>query len=57
MARPQWKTQAGDLGTIAEREYFELALFAQDTDSGKLTFSIIGGSLPRGLKLVTPVAP
>lgn len=56
MARPKWITKAGDLGIIAEREFYNLRLDAIDPDSpdsSRLTYSIVGGNLPRGLSLKT----
>lgn len=46
----KWITPAGDLGTILERRPFELALEAI-TDQEQVTFSLLSGELPRGLRL------
>jgi hypothetical protein len=45
-----WITPAGDLGTLTERVIIEVPLQAV-SDSGTVTFSLIAGSLPRGLRL------
>ena len=47
MAKPVWTTTAGSLGTIQERITLDIALQAVDAD----TFSLISGSLPKGLRL------
>lgn len=51
MGRPVWITKAGDLGVIAERQFYNLRFDVRDPDNGALTFSIVGGSLPSGLSL------
>lgn len=51
MGRPIWVTKAGDLGVIAEREFYNLRFDVIDPDNEPLTFSIVGGTLPRGLSL------
>lgn len=53
MAAPVWTTTSGKLASINERERYELALEANDTDSTSLTYSIIAGSLPPGLELTS----
>lgn len=45
-----WVTAAGSLGTITERVTLEIPLQAT-SDVGTVTYSIIAGSLPRGLRL------
>jgi hypothetical protein len=45
-----WITPAGDLGTLTERVFIEVPLQAT-SDSGTVIFSLIAGSLPRGLRL------
>lgn len=51
MGRPIWVTKAGDLGVIAEREFYNLRFDVIDPDNEPLTFTIVGGNLPRGLSL------
>jgi hypothetical protein len=45
-----WITPAGDLGTLTERVIIEVPLQAV-SNSGSVIFSLIAGSLPRGLRL------
>ena len=47
-----WVTQAGNLGTIEERTITEIQI-AASSDVGELSYSIIAGSLPRGLRLLS----
>ncbi|CAB4130239.1 hypothetical protein UFOVP116_339 [uncultured Caudovirales phage] len=49
MARPIWTTQAGDLGVIAEREFYNFPLDAYDPDGGPVSFKLVSGVMPRGL--------
>lgn len=51
MGRPVWVTKAGDLGVIAERQFYNLRFDVIDPDNGALTYSVVGGSLPSGLSL------
>lgn len=52
MGYPVWLTKAGDLGKISALEYFDLALEAYDPDdNGTIAYSLISGSLPKGLRL------
>jgi len=46
-----WNTPRGNLGTKKEREITSITLDA-DSDVGDVTFKLIAGSLPRGLRLV-----
>lgn len=46
-----WVTAAGSLGTITERVTLEIPLQATSNTSNTVTFSIIAGELPRGLRL------
>jgi len=46
-----WNTPRGNLGTKKERETTSITLDA-DSDVGDVTFKLIAGSLPRGLRLV-----
>jgi hypothetical protein len=45
-----WVTAAGSLGTISERVTLEISLQAT-SDVGEVTYSLIAGKLPRGLRL------
>jgi len=45
-----WITPAGSLGTIVERITLEIPLLAT-SDVGTVTYSLIAGNLPRGLRL------
>lgn len=46
----RWITPAGNLGTIQERRPFELELEVE-TDQEQVTFSLLSGNLPRGLRI------
>jgi hypothetical protein len=45
-----WNTPAGDLGIITERIILEIPLSAS-SDVGPVTYSLLAGTLPRGLRL------
>jgi hypothetical protein len=49
-----WVTPAGNLGTITERVTLEIPLQAT-SDVGTVTYSLIAGRLPRGLRLFNNV--
>jgi len=49
-----WDTQAGSLGTLEERTITEIQLIANST-VGAITYSIIAGSFPRGLRLIPDI--
>lgn len=49
MAAPQWLTRAGFLSTVTERVAVDIPFAVSGTDT--TTFSVISGSLPRGLVL------
>ena len=53
MASPVWKTTAGLLGIINERDYYSVQLTAEDADSTALTYSKIAGTLPTGIELTS----
>jgi len=53
MAKPQWKTTAGNLATINERVTFTKNLVADDPAGQTVTFSKIAGDLPSGITLST----
>jgi hypothetical protein len=48
MARPSWITNAGNLATLEEKVISEITLQASGEN---LTFSLIGGSLPPGMRI------
>jgi len=49
-----WITPAGSLGIIVERNTLEIAVSAT-SNLGDITYSLIAGRLPRGLRLVNNV--
>ena len=49
-----WVTPAGSLGTIVERNTLEIPVLATSS-SGAITYSLIAGKLPRGLRLTNNV--
>lgn len=54
MAKPVWQTPEGDLGIIAERQFYNLRFDVADPDqplNPTLTYSVTAGQLPRGLSL------
>jgi len=55
MGAPYWVTDAGDLGTIPEMEFYSFQLTGRDPDKGSnntgLTFTLIAGKLPGGVAL------
>ena len=53
MASPVWKTTAGLLAVINERDYYKVQLLAEDADSTALTYSKIAGTLPTGIELTS----
>lgn len=46
-----WNTAAGDLGTLVERQIVEIPISASSV-LGPVTYSLISGKLPRGLRLI-----
>ncbi len=46
-----WLTPAGSLGTITERVIQNITISATTNTSNPVTYSVISGSLPRGLRL------
>jgi len=46
-----WATPAGSLGLLTERITISIPLLASSTTSNPVTFSLISGKLPRGLRL------
>jgi len=55
MAAPYWITDAGDLGTIQELEFYNLQLVGRDPEESSnntgLTFTLLAGQLPGGIAL------
>lgn len=51
MSIPIWLTPAGDLGIIPEEEYYEFSFDAYVAGGGSLTYSLISGSLPKGIEI------
>ena len=49
-----WVTPAGSLGIIVERNTLEIPVLAT-SDAGTITYSVIAGRLPRGLRLFNNV--
>ena len=47
-----WQTPAGSLGILTERELQAIEIQAT-SDVGTITYSLIAGSLPRGLRLTS----
>ena len=47
-----WITPAGSLGLLTERISIDISLQATTNLSATVTYSLIAGSLPRGLKLI-----
>jgi hypothetical protein len=47
----QWNTPSGNLGTLVERTLVDIPLSAS-SDGREIAYSLIAGSLPRGLRLV-----
>ena len=52
MAFPKWITPAGDLGTVPETEYYQYDLDAVDSSGGTLVFTLVSGTLPKGIQVV-----
>jgi hypothetical protein len=52
MTYPVWITPAGDLGKIAENEYYALTVLAEDPNGiNEVTYKLIAGRLPSGIRL------
>ena len=51
MAQPQWITDAGSLGTIAEGLFFNVPVIAEDPDGGTVKYSLVAGELPEGIQV------
>ena len=53
MATPVWTTTAGKIATIDEQVAYSLQLEANTSDSTAITYSVIAGSLPPGMRVTT----
>ena len=53
MATPVWTTTAGKLATFAEDSSYSLQLEANTSDSTAITYSVIAGSLPSGMRVTS----
>ncbi len=53
MATPVWSTTAGKLATFAEDSSYSLQLEANTSDSTAITYSVIAGSLPKGMSVTS----
>ena len=53
MATPVWTTTAGKLASIDEQVAYSLQLEANTNDSTAITYSVIAGSLPPGMRVTT----
>lgn len=54
MGLPVWITKAGDLGVIAERQFYQFRLDVTDSEvplDPAIAFSVVAGELPQGLSL------
>jgi len=53
MAQPQWITDEGSLGKVAEGIFFNVPVQAVDSDGGTVKYSLIAGELPEGVQVTT----
>ena len=53
MATPVWTTTAGKLATFNEDSSYSLQLEADTSDSTAITYSVIAGSLPSGMRVTS----
>jgi len=53
MATPVWSTTAGKLASIDEQVAYSLQLEANTSDSTAITYSVIAGSLPAGMRVTS----
>lgn len=51
MGYPVWITPAGDLGKIAELEYYRFTVSAAESNGQAVAYSLIAGRLPSGIQL------
>lgn len=51
MGQPVWETPAGNLGVVAENTFFTLPLLAEDPSNQTITYSVVAGIVPPGLRL------
>ena len=52
MSTVKWITPAGSLGIIVERTVINIPLEATSDSGNPVTFSLLAGDFPRGLKLI-----
>jgi len=55
MALPKWQTPAGNLGVVPELEFYKFGVVAADDAGGQLAYSVISGTLPPGIQLISSV--
>ena len=53
MATPVWSTTAGKIASIDEQVAYSLQLEANTSDSTAITYSVIAGSLPKGMRVTS----
>lgn len=51
MGQPIWQTPSGNLGVIAENNFFTLSLVAEDPSDQPIAYSVVAGIVPPGLRL------
>ena len=51
MGYPIWITPAGDLGKIAELEFYQFSVLAVEPNGQDVTYSLIAGRLPPGIQI------
>ena len=51
MAKPQWITNAGSLGSIDEGVFYSQQILATDADGDTVTYSHLAGKLPAGIQI------
>lgn len=52
MSRPVWITEAGNLGTFPELEFFSMPLEVDNPTGTPVTFAFLSGELPPGLQVI-----
>lgn len=51
MGYPNWLTPAGDLGRISALDYYNFKILAEEANNEPITFAVIAGQLPPGIRL------